>query len=345
MPFLPPIAQAITLPLRGAEERMIEISTATPVSAINNLYTFALGIGAMVSFGIIVYAAFRYTTTESSSVRHDAQSKIFQTLLGLLLLLMASVVLSFIDQSLPMLRNPDIQPLEEVTATVGIPTSGGSYWLLQTCSVLECTPEFYAQGFISSEEQFPTAEECRREGSSFGEEPDNWRCLAPDAPAGETPPPGAPGSEPPTSTKCNDNRECVEAVQELSGAGIDIRASRGCFDWESGCTSFVGSAAPAIVQYVKQFQSNCRSVVPSCRVIITGATEPGHVSHARDKAIADLGATPPVSNYIYSRIGTNDPTAYRWYKDKSADIYYFWETKPIHWHICFSSVYCSQAAR
>lgn len=307
-----PVAEAITFPLRTPGERIVAITNSSPASAISDLYNFALGVGAMVAFGIIVYAAFRYTTTESSSVRHDSQGRIFQALLGLLLLLMVSVVLSLIDRNLPVLRNPDIQPLTAIQVAGGGATSlddqDDSCWFFEDCS---------------SDDDDPS-------GPSPSPNP--------------TPGPGSPPG-PLSSTKCSDNSECVQAVQELSAAGIDIRASRGCFDWERGCTSFVGSAAPAIVQYVKQFQASCRANNPACRVIITGATEPGHQSHARDKAIVDLGATTPISNYIYSRIGTNNPTAYRWYKDKTADIYYFWETDPIHWHICFSNVYCSQAAR
>ncbi len=363
----------------------MNVASSSPARAISDLYTFALGIGAMVAFGIIVYAAFRYATSESSSTQSEAKTMIYQALLGLLLLLGVTLVLRFIDPELPNLRDPDLKRLDPVYVITPPPNTSFSYWALKLCPVATCTnpkDQLSYQG-----KQYTSKEECEVAHGQMvgGPPPENWRCVGmepvpiptkckdgsqptpvPAPTPGPTPGPGSPpptnpvcadGSQPvpvpaptpggpvnpPSETQCTENPECVQAVSDLRAAGITVRSSRNCYDWERGCTSLIGSAVPGIVSYLKELQTACQALVSSCRLTVTGATEPGHKSHSPDKAIVDLSPEPGISNFIYAQIGTRNPTAYRWYKDKSRDFYYFWETSPAHWHICFSVTYCNQA--
>jgi len=346
--IIPLWAEAVDLPLRTAGETAVNLTTASPASAISNLYNFVLGIGAMAAFGIIVYAAFRYTTTESASARSEAQGKIYQALLGLLLLLGSTVILQFISPNLPNLSDPEIKQLEDIGSITTISDRDQEeppYWSFQICPLLVCEASSYNHT-VTRNGHYSSESECASEASDIngGTSPRNWLCsqITP-APTPGTVPPVDGDQIPGGITKCSEAPGCIQAVQNLDAAGIRVRSTQSCYDWERGCTSFVGSAVPAIVQYLKSMQVACMTYNSACRLTVTGATEPGHQSHAPDKAIVDLAADPIVSNYIYTRIGRTSPTPYRWYKDKGADIYYYWETSPVHWHICFSNVYCTQA--
>lgn len=127
--LVPFSVKAIDLPLRTEGEIMVNVTKASssPAVAIFNLYNFALGIGAMAAFGIIVYAALRYTATESASIKHDAQNKIFQALIGLLLLLGASMVLRFINPILPNLTDPRADRLRDLQTINTIPSQPGDF--------------------------------------------------------------------------------------------------------------------------------------------------------------------------------------------------------------------------
>jgi len=127
--LVPFSTKAIDLPLRTEGEMIVNVVnvSSSPAVAIFSLYNFALGIGAMAAFGIIVYAALRYTATESASVRHDAQGKIFQALIGLLLLLGASMVLRFINPVLPNLTDPRADRLRDLQTITTIPSQPGGF--------------------------------------------------------------------------------------------------------------------------------------------------------------------------------------------------------------------------
>ena len=192
MNFFIPTAYATTLPLRTASETIVNLSGASPARAINDLYTFALGIGAMVAFGIIVYAAFRYATSESSSTQSEAKTMIYQALLGLLLLLGVTLVLGFINPDLPNLRDPNLRALEEIKVTTSplsgpcpkYSKTGTAYWTLLICPTGSCTMEDYCA--VSEQQSYATEDECKTAAGNLTGDPgpnnEHWLCSLRDVP-------------------------------------------------------------------------------------------------------------------------------------------------------------------
>ncbi len=164
------------LPARTASETLTLLTGASPARAVSDLYNFALGIGAIAAFGLIVYSALQYTTTDSPGKRQEAQGRIFQSLLGLLLLIGATLVLRFINPDLPNLKNPEAPQLEAIQ----LDTTSESYWVLQKCPALlqDCSNDL-SYALASDRGEYSSRVLCAEAGSSTigGTEPGWWRCV------------------------------------------------------------------------------------------------------------------------------------------------------------------------
>ena len=103
----------------------------TPELIINNFYNFAMLIGGVLAFGMIVYAALRYTfAAGSASIQSDARDQITQAILGLLLLVGTVIVLNLINPQLAKGRLPTLQQIQApIEATPGAQLLG----LTATC--------------------------------------------------------------------------------------------------------------------------------------------------------------------------------------------------------------------
>ena len=65
-----------------------------PVGIIGNIYQFALMIGGLLAFGVIVYGAIKYSASAGNpSGQSDARDRIVQALIGLLLLVGGGIIL------------------------------------------------------------------------------------------------------------------------------------------------------------------------------------------------------------------------------------------------------------
>lgn len=167
----------VTLPARQPKEYIIDVTNSSPALALSNVYVFALGTAALVAFGFIVYGALRYASSDSSSVQQEAKERIYQALLGLLLLFAASMILRFINPDLGELRDPAAPGLETIEAPPGNYTT---YWEAQGCVTTSgCTassPDDRWQKIDNRE--FATVEECKtRAGLHGANENENWRCA------------------------------------------------------------------------------------------------------------------------------------------------------------------------
>jgi hypothetical protein len=88
-----------------------------------NVYNFALMLGGILAFGMIVFGAVKYTMSGGNpSGQSDARDVITQALLGLLLLMGAFIVLNLINPELTRLNLPlpgPVQAPKEGQAPVG----------------------------------------------------------------------------------------------------------------------------------------------------------------------------------------------------------------------------------
>ena len=90
-----------------------------PAGIIINFYQFALMIGGLLAFVIIVFAAIKHTVSaDNPSGQSDSKDMIKQALLGLLLLVGAYLVLNTINPKLTDLRLPELEKIPKVKVTV-----------------------------------------------------------------------------------------------------------------------------------------------------------------------------------------------------------------------------------
>ncbi len=94
-----------------------------PGSFIANFYQFALMIGGVLAFGVIVYGGIRYMASAGNpSGQSDAKEWIEAALLGLLLLVGVYFILSVINPQLLNLNLPSLTPISISNIT---PVGGG----------------------------------------------------------------------------------------------------------------------------------------------------------------------------------------------------------------------------
>ncbi len=94
------------------------IATGGPLAIIANFYNFALMIGGVLAFGMILYGAVKYMIAAGNpGGQSDAKDQITQALLGLLLLVGAYVVLNTIN---PALTHPTLPTLKPLPAAPGL---------------------------------------------------------------------------------------------------------------------------------------------------------------------------------------------------------------------------------
>ena len=90
-----------------------------PVGLIGNLYQFALMLGGVLAFVVIIYAAIRHAIFAGNpSQQSDAKDMIKQALAGLLLLMGAFILLNFLNPKLTKLQIKAIEPIQTPSTTV-----------------------------------------------------------------------------------------------------------------------------------------------------------------------------------------------------------------------------------
>ncbi len=266
------------LPARTASETLTLLTGASPARAVSDLYNFALGIGAIAAFGLIVYSALQYTTTDSPGKRQEAQGRIFQSLLGLLLLIGATLVLRFINPDLPNLKNPEAPQLEAIGVASSTAEGETSYWTIQVCPKREdCSEEDYEDLAPRDEGHYTDRNACLGMNTAIGEEPARWRCVERFT--------GQPSALVPIDDSVAQQRE--EAVRaQLRGYGIEVN-NKACVpytaryqDVPGSCTN-VGGLPNGVL-------SKLGVLNPQFPIIITGGSEAGHLSHGVGEPSVDI---------------------------------------------------------
>ncbi len=106
-----PVARAVTISMDipGANPN----SSSTPGAFVANFYQFALMIGGVLAFGVIVYGGVKYMASVGNpSGQGDAKEWIEAALLGLLLLVGAYFILSVVNPQLLNLNLPALTPVD-----------------------------------------------------------------------------------------------------------------------------------------------------------------------------------------------------------------------------------------
>jgi hypothetical protein len=102
--------------------------TAGPGALVANFYQFALMIGGVLAFGVVVYGGVKYMASAGNpSGQSDAKEWIGSALLGLLLLVGVYLILSVINPQLLNLNLPSLTPvnISSITPAGGGGTSSG----------------------------------------------------------------------------------------------------------------------------------------------------------------------------------------------------------------------------
>ncbi len=120
-----PAAHAVTISMNipGTSTN----STSTPGAYIANFYQFALMIGGVLAFGVIVYGGVKYMASAGNpSGQGDAKEWVEAALLGLLLLVGAYFILDVINPQLLNLNLPSSLPAVNIQTTNPAPSPSPS---------------------------------------------------------------------------------------------------------------------------------------------------------------------------------------------------------------------------
>lgn len=124
LPLLAPLAHAVTIPIATTVPGMAANATSSPGAFVSGFYQFALMIGGVLAFGIIVYGGVKYMTSAGNpSGQSDAKEWIEAALLGLLLLAGAYFILDVINPQLLNLTLPKLTPVNISTPAATTPST------------------------------------------------------------------------------------------------------------------------------------------------------------------------------------------------------------------------------
>jgi len=84
---------------------------SSPGEYIKTLYQFALGFGTLLAMLMIVIGAVQYTLSEAVTKKEDAKDRITGAIMGLALLLTATLILYTINPKIPELEDPGVAPI------------------------------------------------------------------------------------------------------------------------------------------------------------------------------------------------------------------------------------------
>jgi Type IV secretion system pilin len=114
------VAHAVTISM-GIPGSNANTTSSPPGAFVANIYQFALMIGGVLAFGVIVYGGVKYMTSSGNpSGQSDAKEWIEAALLGLLLLVGAYFILNVVNPQLTNLNLPPASSLPQVnTQTPG----------------------------------------------------------------------------------------------------------------------------------------------------------------------------------------------------------------------------------
>lgn len=125
--FLPAVAFAqvpISVSIPGS---YVNSTSGSPGSYVANFYQFALLIGGILAFGVVIYGGILYMTSVGNpSGQSDAKEWLLAALWGFLLLVGAYLILNIINPQLLNLNLPNLSSTGVVTSQVTTPAGSSS---------------------------------------------------------------------------------------------------------------------------------------------------------------------------------------------------------------------------
>ena len=119
-PPLISVAHATAISISTSVPGMAPNSSSNPGAFVAGFYQFALMIGGVLAFGIIVYGGVKYMASAGNpSGQGDAKEWIEAALLGLLLLVGAYFILNVVNPQLTNLALPKLTPVNIVSQATG----------------------------------------------------------------------------------------------------------------------------------------------------------------------------------------------------------------------------------
>jgi Type IV secretion system pilin len=120
------VAHAVTISTAIPGTSTSTTSAGAPGAMINNFYQFAILIGGLLAFAVIVYAGVKYMASAGNPTgQGDAKEWIWSALLGLLLLAGAYLVLTLINPDLKNLTLPSLTPAAVTTSSAAAQSNSG----------------------------------------------------------------------------------------------------------------------------------------------------------------------------------------------------------------------------
>jgi len=86
-------------------------NATTPSEYINYVFLFGIGAVGLVSLAAFIWGAIKYTTSEAIGNKQAAKERMTEALIGLALVLISVVVLSYINQGLVNFSDPVVLPV------------------------------------------------------------------------------------------------------------------------------------------------------------------------------------------------------------------------------------------
>lgn len=144
IPFVA-IAHAVTISMNLPGTA--NATSSGPGAFVANFYQFALMIGGVLAFGVVVYGGVRYMASVGNpSGQSDAKEWIEAALLGLLLLVGAYFVLNVVNPQLTTLGLPTLQTVSQTPTTTQATIQSAIASCLAACTDASCTAACNSQG-------------------------------------------------------------------------------------------------------------------------------------------------------------------------------------------------------
>lgn len=284
----------------------------TYLQALYRFAFWAIGIAALFMLSV---GGFMYVTSAGNTSRMGtAKTIIADSLLGLVLALVAWLVLYIINPDLVKIKLPVLSVQPTLPPTTGGPpadcAAANGFCFDNASFSATCL----AAGYTSSPATCPSGQQCcvastvapptsnceAANGFCFDTANFSTSCFAPDytsSPA--TCPSGqqccvATTTAPPATGNLTD----ADARGRLSAAGITVKSSGNCSDQQNpSCTSLEQIPARAIDKIIALKKGS------GCTVIVTGGTEVGHQTHGPGLPVMDIENNSCLDNYIIANQG------------------------------------------
>jgi len=326
--LIPTISLAADYTLLAPLGGMVTVNFPT---YLGNIFRILVGITGFLAVVMIVICGIQLMTSESVGAKDEAKKCISSSLFGVLLAISSWVILNTI--------NPDLISHEFTTPAITLETPTPPK-LEDKDALRPTTPRFYFQ--YKNEEGFArygrasTVEACEQLRldmvNKIGESRIDKVCFEIRKPTQVL----TQGEGDVRKALCG-NDSCLLQIP----LGINKAPCKSVDVYQANCTSVEGFPSDTI-NLIKSLQSSC-----GCNILVTGGTEKGHATHAKNLPVFDLryesGNTKLNNLIMNSKANPSFSGNQKWLYNG----YWFTDEKSAvtrHWHVCKEGTAISKAA-